>query len=214
MAIEQFNIQITTAPNAINNIILAMIVIGVVIIVAGLALGKLLKEKRQPHKKIVDVNLGVSIAVSCTILGIVLIGVGGLMYHGMSSTIASPSVVTIGSGYINVESKNFIQTNVIGDLLSINGNKNVTSEEIATAFVGQVGSGDFKLHKNYGTNFGDTNVGLYTLGNGASAYVATTNSTCLVIELKTGEYVIVGNQDTQTIANSFSQNVHQLTPQR
>jgi hypothetical protein len=135
---------------------------------------------------------------------------GGIMYQGMSSS----SVVTIGSGYINVESVQFTHTNVIGDLFSISSNKNVTSDEIATVFVGQVGSGDFKLHKNYGTNFGDTNVGLYTLGNGASAHVATTNSTCLVIELKTGEYLIVGNQDTQTIANSFSQNVHQLTPQR
>jgi hypothetical protein len=122
--------------------------------------------------------------------------------------------VTIGSGYINVESKDFVSTNVIEEFFSLSGNKNVTSDEIATAFVGQVGSGDFKLHKNYGANFGDTNVGVYTLGNGASAYVATTSSTCLVIELKTGEYLIVGNQDTQTIANSFSQNVHQLTPQR
>jgi len=214
MTTEQFNIQITTVPNVVNIIIMVMIVLGVVILVTGLVLSELLKEKRQPYKKIVDVSVGVSIKFACAILGIVLIVLGGLMYYGISSTIASPSVVTIDSGYINVESKSFIHTNVIGDLLSISGNKTVTSDEIATAFVGQVGSGDFKLHKNYGTNFGDTNVGLYTLGNGASAYVATTNSTCLIIELKTGEYLIVGNQDTQTIANSFSQNVHQLTPQR
>jgi hypothetical protein len=213
MATEQFNIQITAVPNAVSNIILAMIVIGVVVIVTGLVLGNLLKEKRQSNK-IVDVSVGVSIKYGCIFL-VVLIVLGCLMYHGMSSTSTSPSaVVTVGSGYINVESEGFVRSNVIGDLFSISGNKNVTSDEIAAAFVGQVGSGDFKLHKNYGTNFDDTNVGLYTLGNGASAYVATTNSICLVIELKTGEYLIVGNQDTQTIANSFSQNVHQLTPQR
>jgi hypothetical protein len=50
MATEQFDIQITTVPGA-TNYVMAMIVIGVVIIVTGLALGKLLKDKRQSHKK-------------------------------------------------------------------------------------------------------------------------------------------------------------------
>jgi hypothetical protein len=51
---------------------------------------------------------------------------------------------------------------------------------------------------------------MYTLGNGATAYVASTNTTSLVVELKNGEYLIVGTSDTQALANSFAQNVHPL----
>ncbi|MDR2707729.1 MAG: hypothetical protein LBB87_03150 [Nitrososphaerota archaeon] len=142
------------------------------------------------------------------IFGVLLIFIGGLFYAASHS--AQSSVVTIGEGYINVESAQFVRSNM--GIASNSGNKNVTYEEIATAFVGQVGSGDFKLHKNYGTNFGDTNVGIYTLGNGAKAHMATTNSTCLIIQLKNGEYLIVGNEDTQAIATSFSQNVYKLSP--
>jgi hypothetical protein len=137
------------------------------------------------------------------IFGILLIIIGGILF-GTSVAISSPSIVTIGNGYINVE------TGFAGGVVS--SNKNVTSEEIATAFVSQVGSDNFTLRKQGGTNFGDTNIGRYILENGASAYIVTTNSTSLIIELKDGTYLIVGNQDTQAIANSFSQNVHPLSP--
>ncbi|MCL2287903.1 MAG: hypothetical protein FWC33_01800 [Candidatus Bathyarchaeota archaeon] len=54
-------------------------------------------------------------------------------------------------------------------------------------------------------------MGLFTLGNGATAYVATTNSTCLIIQVTYGDYLIVGGQDTQALANSFSQNIYPVT---
>jgi len=137
---------------------------------------------------------------------VVLLIAGGLVVCALTS-VTSPSVVTVGDGYINVESTSF---NLVGGLLGISSSKYVASEEIAAAFVGQVGQGDFTLHRQLGLDSGDTNVGIFALGNGATAYLATTNATCLIIELKNGEYLIIGTSDTQALANSFSQNVHPL----
>jgi len=131
------------------------------------------------------------------------------LYSVTYAITSSPSVVTIGSGYINVECPDFVP---LGTLIHNSGNINVTSQEVASAFVGQIGSDDFTLHKQQGTEFGDTNIGIFTLKNGAKAYVATTNSTSLIIELTNGEYIIVGTTDTQALTECFSQNVHQLTP--
>jgi hypothetical protein len=88
---------------------------------------------------------------------------------------------------------------------------NVTSNQIDSAFVGQVGSGEFTLDKQQGANAGDTNIGLYKLGNGAKAYIASINSTDLIIKLNSGEYLIVGTSNTDALAASFAQNVHPLT---
>jgi len=144
------------------------------------------------------------------ILGSVLIILGGLLVCAAVS-VSSASVVTIGDGYMNIESKAF----TVGGIFGIRDNKNVTSEEIATAFVGQIGSGAFTLHRQFGLDSGDTNIGVFTLGNSATAYIASTNSTNLVVELKNGEYLIIGTQDTQILANSFAQNVHPLlTPEQ
>ena len=67
-----------------------------------------------------------------------------------------------------------------------------------------------RTDKQYGLNYGNTNIGVYKLGNGATAYIASTNSTSLIIQLKTGEYVIVGNSNTDALARSFSENVTNL----
>ena len=66
------------------------------------------------------------------------------------------------------------------------------------------------MDKQYGLNSGNTNIGVFKLGNGATAYIASTNSTSLIIQLKTGEYVIVGNSNTDALARSFSENVYEL----
>jgi hypothetical protein len=208
--IEQIEVQVL-APNAVKVMPAALIVIGVILLVAYLSLYNRFKDLPVFGGKIVGVGIGVNSKYGLAILGISLILLGGFVYGTISAP--SLSVVTIGDGYINVKSNSFAPT--LG-MFGASDNKNVTSEEIATAFVGQVGSGDFKLHKQYGTNFGDTNIGVYTLGNGAKAYMATTNSTNLIIELKNDEYLIIGTPDTQTLANSFAQNVHPLllTPQQ
>jgi hypothetical protein len=206
MTIEQFNVQ-PSMPNGTNIIVICVVVIGVILLVSWVLLRDRFKDRPTFGGKIVGYGIGVNSKYGLALLGIALIVIGGISY-GLVYTSTSASVVTIGSGYIDVESKEF---NFTGSLLAINSNKNATSEEIAAAFVGHIGSGDFKLSKQHGTNFGETNVGVFTLGNGARAYVATTNSTSLIIELKSGEYLIVGNQNTQALSTSFSQNVHQLT---
>jgi len=133
-------------------------------------------------------------------IGIVLIVLaGGLSYYWYA-----PSTVTVGSRYVN------IQFSDLSPIPFIGGEKNVTSSEIATAYVGQIGSGVFTLNKQYGNNLGDTKIGVFTLGNGATAYVASTSSTDLIIQLKSGQYVILGTSNTNALATSFSQNVYQL----
>jgi hypothetical protein len=207
MTIEQFTVQPLMPYSIIFTIAGIMVVIGIVLLVVNLLLRSRLKDHPMFGGKIVGIGMGVNSKYGLAFLGIVLIILSGFVGI-LPVLLSSPSVVTIGDGYVNVESKDFVR---YGSILSVSGNKNVTSEEIAAAFVGQVGSGDFKLHKESGTNFDDTNVGIYTLGNGAKGYVATTNSTCLIVELKNGEYLLIGTSDTQTLANSFSQNVYSLT---
>jgi hypothetical protein len=116
--------------------------------------------------------------------------------------------VTIGTGYVDVQFAGFSPNSSIPFL---SGNMNVTSNQIDSAFVGQVGSGEFTLDKQQGANAGDTNIGLYKLGNGAKAYIASINSTDLIIKLNSGEYLIVGTSNTDALAASFAQNVHPLT---
>jgi hypothetical protein len=208
MSIEQFNVQPLMPYGIIFTIAGIMVVIGIVLLVTNLLLRNRLKDRPTFGGKMGGIGImGVNSKYGLTLLGIALIILSGFI--GIVPVLtSSPSVITIGYGYVNVESKDFVR---YGSILSVNDNKNVTSEEISAAFVGQVGSDDFKLHKESGTNFDDTNIGIYTLGNGAKAYVATTNSTCLIVELKNGEYLLMGTSDTQTLANSFSQNVYPLT---
>ena len=119
----------------------------------------------------------------------------------------SPSAdfsLSCGSGYIDVDSSSFSL------IPFVDGDKHVTSSEISTAFVGEIGAGNFTLDKQHGTSYGDTNVGVFTLGNGATAYVASTNSTDLIIQLKNGEYLTVGTQNKDAFASIFSQNVYSL----
>ena len=112
--------------------------------------------------------------------------------------------LSCGPGFMDVTAPSFSTTPFV------EGYKHVTQSEITTAFVGQIGSGNFTLNKQHGTSNGDTNVGIFTLGNGATAYVASTNSTALIIQLKNGGYLIVGTTNTNAFATIFSQNVHPL----
>jgi hypothetical protein len=104
------------------------------------------------------------------------------------------------SGYVSVTSSGFSGT----------GNLNFTASEITSAYVGQIGSGNLTLSKQHGTNYGDFNVGVFTLGNGATAYVVSNNSTDLIIQLNTGDYLILGTSNTNALAQKFSQSVYQV----
>jgi len=90
------------------------------------------------------------------------------------------------------------------------GNMNITANKIASAYVGQIGSGNLTLSKQHGTNYDHFNVGIFTLGNGSKAYVVSNNSTNLIIELNNGEFVILGTSNTNGLAVSFSHSVYPL----
>ena len=54
-------------------------------------------------------------------------------------------------------------------------------------------------------------VGIFTLGNGATAYVVSNNSTDLIIQLNSGEYVVLGTSNINALATSFSNSVYSLS---
>jgi hypothetical protein len=66
------------------------------------------------------------------------------------------------------------------------------------------------LNRQVGTDYGNINIGIFTLGNNATAYVLSTNSTDLIIQLNNGQYMILGTSNTNALATSFSQNVYPL----
>lgn len=88
------------------------------------------------------------------------------------------------------------------------GNNTYNTSDIKYAFVENLGSGNITLSsKNIGTNAGSINEGKFTLSNGASAHVISSNSTNLVILLNTGLYVILGSNQTPRMATVFSSSV-------
>ena len=194
MSIEQFTVQAHYSV-FITILVIILIAFGAVLILSFFlnklvrALSSISLSGRYTGNKYAYATIGI----------VLIVLAGGLSYYWYA-----PSTVTVGSGYIN------IQFSALSPIPFIGGEKNVTSSEISTAYVGQIGSGTFTLNKQYGNNLGDTNIGVFTLGNGATAYVASTNSTDLIIQLNSGQYVILGTSNTNALAVSFSQNVYPL----
>jgi len=187
MSLEEFNVQ---APYSgiVTVIVICFIAFGAILV----ALGVFNKVRYFGYSLL-------NSKYTCVIGGTVLI----LTALGLSFVYYAPSTITVGNGYINVQFAAFSTIPPIGA-------KNITSSQISSAFVSQIGSGVFDLNKQNGINNGDTNVGVFTLGNGATAYVASTNSTDLIIELKNGQYVILGTSNTEGLAASFAQHVFAL----
>jgi hypothetical protein len=196
MSVEQF----TMPPDfTINLVVIVLLALGIAFTVASFS-SRIVKA--IPAFSLTGRRLGNKYAYLAG--GILLIVLSLLI----CVSVLTPSTVTVGSGYINVEFAGFSP-----DLPGVpfaSGSKNVTSTEIADAFVGRIGVGDFTLDKQVGTNTAATNIGVFRLGNGAIAYVASVNSTDLIIKLNSGEYLIVGTQNTQTLAQSFSENVYPI----
>ena len=197
MSIEQFTVQ--PPSNIIVNIIfIGLIALGAVLTVLSLS-SKIVKAMSSLSLSGRYTGGNKYVYLTCGIVLIALAIGAFFIYY-------APSTVTVGSGYINV------QFSSLSPIPFIGGEKNVTSSEISAAYVGQIGSGNFTLNKLYGANAGDTNVGVYTLGNGATAYIASTNSTDLIIQLNSGQYIILGTSNINALATSFSQNVYPLKP--
>ena len=171
-------------PSILSTLPLVILVVtGAVLIVLALATGRRAKSIRRTF-------------VALLVIGVVAIGVGiGLSYY--SST---PSTITIGNGYLYISSPSFSGV----------GNMNISSNQIRTAYVGVIGVGNLTISKQHGTNMGNLNVGVFTLGSGPTAYVVSDNSTSLVLQLYSGKYVILGTDDTAALVAAFSQSVHSL----
>ena len=130
------------------------------------------------------------------VAGLLLMSVGA----GVSYLSSEPSTITVGAGYLGIRSPWGFGT---GDL-------NVSSADVSAAYVSQIGAGNLSLSKQYGTNDGALNIGVFTLGNGATAYVVSDNSTDLIVRLNSGSYLVLGTPDTSALASAFAQHVHPL----
>ena len=162
MSVEQFTVQSSSNIDII-------LIIAVVAVVAFIAI-----YRRRGQGKTAR---GIAISV---IPIVAIIAVAFLL----TSSFGGASTITVGSGYVSVETP----------FLSGTGNIKITSSEIVSAYVAQIGSGDLSLYKVSGTNIGNTNIGTYTLGNGKTAYVVSTNSTDLIIQLTTANMLYSGHK--------------------
>lgn len=106
-----------------------------------------------------------------------------------------PAEVTIGNGYIQISS-------------SETGTMNFTSAQISNAYVAQIGSGNLTLSKQRGLNNGVDRLGFFTTGNGSTAYVVSSVQKDLVIQLTSGNYVIVGNSNLTSMVSLFNEEVY------
>jgi hypothetical protein len=183
VSVEQFTVQPSSSLGTIALVVL--VVTGAVLLLLAVATGSRAKTIRRTF-------------VALMIIGLVVIGLGVWLFF----TSNTPSTITVGSGYVNIQSPSFNGA----------GNMNITANKIASAYVGQIGSGNLTLSKQHGTNYDNFNVGIFTLGNGDTAYVVSNNSTDLIIQLNNREYVILGTSNTNAFATSFSQSVYPLNP--
>jgi hypothetical protein len=181
MSVEQFTVQPSSSLGTIALVVL--VVTGTFLLVLALTTGRRAKTIRPTF-------------VLLMIIGMVVIGLGAWLFFASNM----PSTITVGSGYVNIQSPGF----------SGAGNMNITANKIVSAYVGQIGSGNLTLSKQHGTNYDHFNTGIFTLGNGDTAYVVSNNSTDLIIQLNSGEYVILGTSNTSALATSFSQSVYPL----
>ena len=188
MSVEQFTVQ----PTFVIVLAIALAAVGIIILAGGLFSRPLEAPKLFPYGR-VGVGRGTRRA-AFIIAGIILIGTG----VGLYALGGLPSTITVGSGYVSIQSP------PIGT-----GNINVTSSEIASAYVAQIGSGNLTLStRQWGVSIGNLNLGVFTLGNGKTANVVSNNPTDLIIQLNNGQYLILGTSNTTALASSFSQNVY------
>ncbi len=119
---------------------------------------------------------------------------GGMMVFFHYRTEA-PATITVGNGYIQISSPE-------------TGTMNFSSSLISGDFVSQIGSGNLSLVRQHGFNNGTTRIGVFTLGNGATAYVVSSLPTDLIVKLTTGKYLIVGASNFTEMVTMFHNEVY------
>lgn len=110
----------------------------------------------------------------------------------------SPSTITINQGQISVSGSPF-------------GTKTYTSSNVEKAYIAEIGNGNLTISRTAGTSLGSYHEGDYSL-NGATAYVISTNSTNLVVELTGGSYLVLSPLNFDNFVSVFSANIAPVNP--
>lgn len=196
---------IPTANPIFNNVGLGMLIGGLALVGIGLVIfliGRLRERvsNRKPEDvesadgmKFIKDSSGKSY-VPIFIVALIMLAVGApfTILH------TTNTVITIENGSFSVAGKYFPA-------------KNYTSGEVKYAFVENIHTGNITItHKDYGTNSATVKEGKFSLSNGATAYVASVNSTDLVVELTSGPYIILGLSNMSSLESAFSGNIYQL----
>lgn len=179
------DVTFTIIPSSMNWLIYLFIIPAIVVFVAGLS---------KYHKPQSNGKNSVSVIL---IMGILSAGIiiGGVFLQKNANT---PATVEIGNKFIQIDS-------------SETGRINVTSSQISNAYVAQIGTGNLTLSRQHGLSNSVDNFGVFTLGNGATAYVISSVPTDLIIQLTSGKYMIVGNENLTEMVAVFSQNVFNVS---
>ena len=164
MSVEQFTVQPSSSLGLIA--LVAIVGTGLALLVLAIVTGRRAKTIRSTFVALIIIS--------------VLIIAGGIWLFFSTNT---PSTITVGSGYVNIQSPS------IGGA----GNLEITSTQIISAYIGQIGSENLTLLKQHGTNYDHFNVGIFTLGNGKTAFVVSSNSTDPIFQSDNGEFVILGH---------------------
>ncbi len=173
----------------LNLILLVMPAMGVFVIAMAL-ISKKKNENTRGIKTIFYTMLGI---------GVFMIALGiFLMFQ-----IDMPASISIGNGWVSTNTNSLFGT----------GNINITATQISGAYIANIKTGNITLSfRKDGTSNGyGFNTGLFLLSNGATANVASSNSTDIIIKLNDGGYVILGDNDTSLLASVFSKNVYNIS---
>lgn len=175
----------TITPPANNIILIGLIIPAIVVFIAGISrYGRFGTNKKK-------------LAAIVVILAIVSSGMiwGGFYLERAAS---SPATIEIGNHFIAIDSG---ETGVV----------NVTSSQIVNAYVAQIGTGNLTLSRQHGLYNGVDRIGVFTMGNGATAYVVSSVQQDLIIQMTSGEYMVVGNENITEMVSVFSQDVFNVT---
>ena len=176
---DVFHVQ--TSSGLLQGINYTLIAVAVVAILTGVVLLALKRRDPQTIRR----------ASGALLIGFILLATG----VGLNSGGTTGSAIVIRPGSISVSGK-FI------------GNSTYPASEIKSAFIGNINTGAITLsQRDYGTSLGDINEGVYTLSNGATAHVVSTNQTDLFVALDSGIYLVLGTSNTAVLAGDFAAEV-------
>lgn len=167
-----------------------------VVPVAALAVVALLRLRKR-FSRAVRGAMGIGVAVILLVAALYIVPT-------MERT--SPNVyIDIGEGYVAF-------------LSGPTGEVNVSSQQILNASVVHMDTGILVMHKQHGESMGVSstsnheNLGVFSLANGHTAYVASNNLTNLVVERTDGTYLVLGPEHTtKGFLENFSRLVYPIS---